>query len=130
MTLPHVEERLTNSATRVATAVVAARRKLATAAVMLLALLVAYHVVFGNNGMIVYQNKRAEFRSLQKDVEQAQKDNQALSEQVQSLKSDPKAIEKEAREQLRYARPGEVVYLLPGQKQPDRPPANATAQKR
>jgi cell division protein FtsB len=38
------------------------------------------------------------------------------------LQADPKAIEKEAREQLHYARPGEVVYVEPS---PVRPATNA-----
>lgn len=124
-----IEQRLTTAATRAAELIGRLWRKLATVAVLCLAVLVAYHVVFGANGMLVYQKKRAEFHVLEKQVEQMQKDNQALSNQVKSLKSDPKAIEKEAREQLRYARPGEVIYLLPG-KPADPPPANATAKKR
>jgi cell division protein FtsB len=48
------------------------------------------------------------------------------------LKSDPKAIEKEAREQLRYAKPGEVIYLLPeqqGQHLAEPPPPPESARK-
>ena len=43
-------------------------------------------------------------------------DNRRLDAEIKALKSDPKAIEKEAREQLRYAKPGEVIYLLPEQR--------------
>ncbi len=42
-------------------------------------------------------------------------ENRRLDAEIKALKSDPKAIEKEAREQLRYAKPGEVIYLLPEQ---------------
>ncbi len=105
------------------------RRTLATAGVGLLALLLGLHVVFGHNGMLAYQRKRAEYQKLQGEVDRLQKDNERISQQVRELKSDPKAIEREAREQLRYARPGEVVYTMP---EPPRvqPPINATAQKR
>jgi cell division protein FtsB len=106
-----------------------ARRKLATAAVLGVAALVAYRAVFGANGMVIYQNKRIELKSVNVDLERLHKENQQLSDQIKALKSDPEAIEKEAREQLRYARPGEVIYLLPGQKRSDTPPPNATAQK-
>jgi cell division protein FtsB len=105
------------------------RTKLATAAVILLAVLLALHVVFGANGMIVYQKKRSEYRILQKDVEQLQKENDALSQRIKALKTDPAAIEKEAREQLHYARPGEVIYLNPRQPNPNAPPPNASAKK-
>ena len=105
------------------------RRKIATGAVLCLAALVAYHAVFGENGMIVYEKKRAELKTVNAEVQKYEQENQKLSEQIKGLKSDPKAIEKEAREQLRYARPGEVIYLLPGQKRADTPPADATASK-
>ncbi|HTM87194.1 MAG TPA: septum formation initiator family protein [Terriglobales bacterium] len=91
----------------------AARRKLGTAAVGLLAVWMFVHVMFGPNGMIVYQRKRTEYNKLQKDIQVLQKQNQHYSQQIKALKSDPKAIEKAAREELRYARPGEVVYVVP-----------------
>ena len=85
------------------------------------------HVMFGANGMVVYQGKKTEYRALQKDADQWQKENQQLSERIKALKTDPSAIEKEAREQLHYARPGEVIYLTPGP--PNAPPPNANAKK-
>jgi cell division protein FtsB len=105
------------------------RTKLATAAVAVFAILLAIHVIFGANGMVVYQGKKSEYRALQKDTDQLQKENQELSERIKALKSDPSAIEKEAREQLHYARPGEVIYLTPGQTNPKAPPPNANAKK-
>ena len=120
----------TDLATRLGGGLYRFRRKLATAAVALLALMLAFHVIFGQNGMVVYGKKKAEYRSLEKDVNQLQQENKLLSDQIKALKTDPKAIEREAREQLRYARPGEVVYLLPGQKAPEVPPPNADARKR
>ena len=120
----------TDLATRLGGGLYRFRRKLATAAVALLALMLAFHVIFGQNGMVVYGKKKAEYRSLENDVNQLQQENKLLSDQIKALKTDPKAIEREAREQLRYARPGEVVYLLPGQKAPEVPPPNADARKR
>jgi len=104
------------------------RTKLATAAVAALAVMLAMHVIFGANGTMVYQKKKVEHRLLQKDVEQLEQENQALSQQIKALKTDPNAIEKEAREQLHYARPGEVIYLTPGQRS-NAPPPNAAAKK-
>lgn len=105
------------------------RRKLATAGVALLACLLAAHVVAGPNGLFPYQQKRAEYRKLEKEVEQLQVENERLAKQIESLKSDPKAIEKEAREQLRYARPGEVVYTLPNQPQAQKSPSPVVEKK-
>jgi cell division protein FtsB len=127
--LPPAVERAAATCTRAIERVYTARRKIATVAVFALAALVAYHAVFGANGMVVYGKKKIELKQVNSEVEKLQQENQQLTGDIKALKSDPKAIEKEAREQLRYARPGEVIYLLPGQKRPDVPPPNATARK-
>jgi len=91
----------------------ALRTRLATLAVALLAVWLFMHVTFGANGMVVYRAKRAEYQTLQKDIDQLQKENADYTDHVTELKTDPKRIEKEAREQFHYARPGEVVYVAP-----------------
>ena len=40
-----------------------------------------------------------------------------MREQIEHLNSDPDAIEREAREKLHYAKPGEVIVTLPDQSQ-------------
>src|SRR5882757_419726 len=42
-----------------------ARRKIATAGVGVLVLWLGFHVIFGANGMVVYQGKRSEYKKLQ-----------------------------------------------------------------
>ena len=103
----------------------AERRRLATAAVAMLAAWLFLHVMFGANGMVIYRSKRAEKQKLQADIDKLQKENDLYMQQIRSLQNDPKAIEKEAREQLHYARPGEVVYVPPALEQP----ANNAARK-
>ena len=103
------------------------RRKLATAAMSVLVVMLAYHVVFAANGMIAYQRKRSDHHKLQQEILRLQQENDRISLRVRELKSDPRAIEREAREQLKYARPGEVVYISP-ETQPQG--STATAQKR
>lgn len=103
------------------------RRRIATITVAALAGLLFVHVMFGANGMIVYRQKRAEFESLQRRLAQEQKENEIYAQQIQGLKTDEKAIEKEAREQLRYARPGEYVYVPPAPVNPA--PSNHSARK-
>ena len=89
------------------------RRQLATAAVGALTVWLFVHVMFSANGMVAYKEKRAEIEMLRKEVNGLQSENDTYTQQIKALKSDPKAIEKEAREQLHYARPGEVVYVAP-----------------
>ena len=107
---------------------VALRTRLATLAVGLLAVWLFLHVTFGANGMVIYRAKRAEYQKLQKDIDSLQKENAQYAQAVQELKTDPKRIEKEAREQFHYARPGEVIYVSP-QPQSAPPVPNRTAQK-
>lgn len=104
------------------------RRRIATVVVGLLACWLFVHVMFGANGMIVYKQKRAEFTELQKKIEQVQQDNDRYTRRIQGLKSDHTAIEKEAREQLGYAKPGEYVYVPQSTPKPA-PPANHSARK-
>jgi cell division protein FtsB len=86
------------------------------------------HVMFGANGMVVYKQKRAEREALQKQIAQVQGENERYTQQIQGLKSDQKSIEKEAREQLGYAKPGEFVYVPPAPAKPT-PPASHSAKR-
>jgi cell division protein FtsB len=63
--------------------------------------------------MVVYRQKRSEYQSLSREIDLLQNENDHYTGQINALQSDPKTIEKEAREQLHYARPGEVVYVAP-----------------
>src|SRR5580658_6011636 len=110
------------SARPLATRVYGLRRRIATITVAALAGLLFVHVMFGANGMVVYKQKRVEFELLKKRIAQEQNENEVYTQRIQGLKTDEKAIEKEAREQLRYARPGEYVYIPPAPANPQ-PPA-------
>jgi cell division protein FtsB len=79
---------------------------------VVLALIFGYHVMVGHNGLNAYEQKRAEDRELHQQIDSLQQENDRLEEHVEHLKSDPDAIEREARERLHYARPGEVIYSL------------------
>src|SRR6202030_2751630 len=102
------------------------RRRLATAAVAVFTVWLFAHVMFGANGMVVYRQKKAEYHALQKQIDDLQKENGRYTRQVKSLQApDPNTIEKEAREQLHYARPGEVVYVAPPPIRSPNPETNA-----
>jgi cell division protein FtsB len=88
-------------------------RKVATGAGALLALAMGYHIIFGQNGLTAYQQKRQDAQSLDRQLHNLQRENEALKGHVDRLQSDPNAIEHQAREELHYTRPGEVIYTLP-----------------
>jgi len=117
--------RLINRYRPVWTSLYSARRRLATIGVVVFTAWLFLHVTFGANGMVVYRQKRAEYQALQKANNALRQENELYLKQIGSLKTDPQTIEKEAREQLHYARPGEVVYVAPPPPSPVRSPANA-----
>jgi cell division protein FtsB len=88
-------------------------RKVATGAAAILALALGYHVIFGQNGLTAYQQKRQEAQSLEVQMHSLQQENGKLKGHVEHLQSDPNAIEHQAREELHYTRPGEVIYTMP-----------------
>jgi len=88
-------------------------RRVGTVAAMLLAVGLLLHAMFGANGVVVYQQKRAERVTLQTEVERLQKENDEYVDRIKAMKTDHRAIEREAREQLHYTRPGEYVYVSP-----------------
>lgn len=88
-------------------------RKLATVTAAALAVSMAYHVVFGQNGLTVFQHKRQDSRELEAQSRSLSRENELLKGHIARLQSDPNAIEHQAREELHYTRPGEVIYTLP-----------------
>jgi cell division protein FtsB len=92
-----------------------------------LALLLTWHVINGKHGLTIWHQKRAEDLQLRKEIQDLQQENTHLRDRVERLKSDPDAIEHEAREKLHYAKPGEVIYTLPAE--PQTPAQSAGAGK-
>lgn len=89
------------------------RRRTATAAAGVLALAVGYHVIFGANGVTAFEQKRQQKKLLNQQMLELQRENDRLKGHVERLQNDPDAIEHQAREELHYTRPGEVIYALP-----------------
>jgi len=106
----------------------AMRRRIATISVILLAASLLGRVMFGANGMVVYRQKRAEYDTLRRQIQQVQEENNRYMQQIRGLQGDDKAIEKEAREQLGYAKPGEYVYVPPASAKSS-PPTSRSAKK-
>lgn len=96
-------------------------RPAGTAIAILLTLALGWHVVNGKHGLSVWEQKRLQDKQLREEIDRLQQENARLHIRVDKLKSDPDAIEHEARERLHYARPGEVIYALP----PDPTPQSA-----
>jgi len=100
-------------------------RPAGTLVAVALALLFGWGVVNGKHGLSAWQKQRNEDKQLRQQIHDLEQDNARLRDRIQRLKSDPDAIEHEARQQLHYAKPGEVIYTLPVQpQQPAQPNDN------
>jgi cell division protein FtsB len=97
-------------------------RPAGTAVAVALILVFGWGVVNGKHGLSAWEQQRVKDKELRKDIDALQQENAHLRDHVDRLKTDPGAIEHEAREQLHYAKPGEVIYDLPPQ--PQSQPAN------
>ena len=88
-------------------------RQIGTGVAVLLAAMLMWHVINGKHGLSVWHQNHTQDHTLQKQINEIQQENAQLRKQIDRLKSDPDAIEHEAREKLHYAKPGEVIYSLP-----------------
>ena len=89
-------------------------------------LLLAIHDIFGSHGLLAMRRTQMQMRELRGQVDRLHQENSALNKQVQSLRTDPKAVERIAREEMGLARPGEMIFKLP---EPS-PDSQRPAQKR
>jgi cell division protein FtsL len=79
----------------------------------LLVLVMIVHDVFGAHGFMATQRTQNEIRKVKADLDALRKENAALAQEVKDLNSDPRLIEKIARDDLGLARPGEIIIRIP-----------------
>jgi cell division protein FtsB len=59
-----------------------------------------------------YWQLRRDQTSITERNRQAAEDNRVLLREIEALRSDPKALERAAREELGFVKPGEVVLIV------------------
>lgn len=80
---------------------------LAAAASLVAAL--GYHVICGEHGFLALRREKQQYNVLQKQTTQTQQENDRLQKEIKALKTDPKTIERRAREDSLMAKPGEII---------------------
>ena len=68
--------------------------------------------VFGTHGLIAMRRSLREAAQVQKEINLMNEENRQLEERVKSLKTDPSAVERIAREEMGLARPGEYIFKI------------------
>ncbi|HUK30361.1 MAG TPA: septum formation initiator family protein [Candidatus Acidoferrum sp.] len=76
-------------------------------------LAMAIHDVFGPHGFIAMRRTQSEITLLTAQIHQLNVENQTLSDEVNALQSDPRLIERIAREDMGLAKPGEFIFKMP-----------------
>ncbi|MGA2481991.1 MAG: septum formation initiator family protein [Candidatus Acidiferrales bacterium] len=86
---------------------------------VLLVLFLLVHDVFGTHGFLAMRRAQKEIQRLRDEVTKLNQENLQLEDQVKGLRSDPKLIERIARDELGLARPGEIIIKIPAPAQSD-----------
>jgi cell division protein FtsL len=79
----------------------------------LLMLVMIVHDVFGTHGFLAMRRTQDEIRKVKANLDALSRENAALEQEVKDLNSDPRLIEKIARDDLGLARPGEIIIRIP-----------------
>lgn len=69
--------------------------------------------VFGAHGLVAMRRSKNQIQAVQAQIQQLDQENQELQQRIHSLKTDPAAIEKIARDRMGLARPGEMIFQIP-----------------
>jgi cell division protein FtsB len=85
-------------------------RLLGGAGLVLLAVSLA---VYGGHQLLKVRHMRSEIQAMERDIVTLRARTTELSRTVERLRNDPAYIEKLAREELGFARPGETILKLP-----------------
>jgi cell division protein FtsB len=83
----------------------------------LLVLVLVVHDIFGTHGFLAMRRTQQEIKKVTAGLDQLNKENLQLEQEVRELKTDPHKIEKIARDELGLARPGEVIIKIPRSQQ-------------
>ena len=68
--------------------------------------------ILGDRGLFEVWRKKTSFQQLTGEVQGLRDQNTSLRRQIEALRHDPLAIERIAREELGYVRPGEITFVL------------------
>jgi cell division protein FtsB len=83
--------------------------------------LLAIHDIFGSHGLLAMRRTQAQVLELRGEIDRLNHENNDLNKQVQALRTDSKAVERIAREEMGLARSGEMIFKIPEQSQDSQP---------
>ena len=92
-------------------------KRISRAAWILLSLIFLAAIIldafFSDSGILQMWQLERDYNTLQQEIRQLETQNQRLQDRIDFFKTDPRAVEKMAREELNLVKPGEDVYIFP-----------------
>jgi cell division protein FtsB len=88
------------------------RKKAATLGSILALIALVVGSLFGDRGILYLVSQKEKTEALRREIDELRGENGRLAERIRALRSDPRAIERIAREELGLARSGETVFLI------------------
>lgn len=88
------------------------RKKAANLASVIALIALVVGSLFGDRGVLQLLAQREKAADLARQIEEMRAENGRLARDIVALRSDPRAIERLAREELGLARPGETVFVI------------------
>jgi cell division protein FtsB len=89
------------------------KRKILVLGVACLLLIMIFTAVFGKKGVMELRRSRRDLAARTQKIRDLEAERDRLAAEISRLENDPRAVEKEAREKLGLAAPGEKVVVDP-----------------
>lgn len=99
-------------------------RRTAIFVMALSTLFILVNEIFGPNGYMTLRREKKEYTHLKQQIQTLSDQNQQLEQKINALQTNPEAVEKQARDQLYLAKPGEIIYMLPDRPSDQTPAAS------
>ncbi len=81
-----------------------------------LTVVLMYFALSGSHGYFHLLRGEKQALALTRKTESLDKDMRDLRKRIQAIQDEPSALEKQAREEVGFAKPGETLYIFPSQR--------------
>jgi cell division protein FtsB len=88
------------------------RRKAAQLALGLILIALLINALFGDRGFLHVLAQKQRAGAFEREVADLRQENARLAQEIVALRSDPRTVERLAREELGLTAPGETVFLI------------------
>jgi cell division protein FtsB len=88
------------------------RRKAALLAIGLVLIALVINSLFGDRGVLHLLEQRQRTTRLEREIEELRGENVRLGHEIKALRTDPRMVERLAREELGLAAGGETIFLI------------------